>query len=137
LPALSSLTVRVLAAVIREDGRHLVCLRPVHKRHGGLWEFPGGKVESGESDFSALSRELREELDVELVQVGRELFAVHDEGSPFLIAFIEATIDGTPACHEHSAHRWAPVAELVELPLAPSDRRFVEHVLSLEGQQNA
>jgi 8-oxo-dGTP pyrophosphatase MutT (NUDIX family) len=130
-------SIRVLAAVVRDGERHLVCLRPAHKRHGGLWEFPGGKVESGESDFSALSRELREELDVELVQVGRELFAVHDEGSPFLIAFIEATIDGTPACHEHSAHRWAPMAKLVELPLAPSDRLFVEHVLSLEDQRNA
>ena len=56
---------RVLATVIRRDGRLLVCQRPSHKRHGGLWEFPGGKVEPGESDLAASRRELAEELGVE------------------------------------------------------------------------
>jgi 8-oxo-dGTP pyrophosphatase MutT (NUDIX family) len=48
----------VVAAVIERDGRLLVCQRPAHKRHGGLWEFPGGKCDPGESDAEAARREL-------------------------------------------------------------------------------
>src|SRR5690606_20769929 len=63
-------TIRVLAAVIRRDGRWLVCRRPAHKRHGGLWEFPGGKLEPGESLLEAATRELEEELAVRVTGVG-------------------------------------------------------------------
>ncbi len=49
--------IRVLASVIERDHRLLVCRRPLHKRHGGLWEFPGGKVREGESDLEAARRE--------------------------------------------------------------------------------
>jgi len=62
--------IRVLASVIERDQKLLVCRRPVHKRHGGLWEFPGGKVQKGESDLEAARRELREELAVEVTGVG-------------------------------------------------------------------
>jgi mutator protein MutT len=126
LPAMPADTIRVIAAVISDADRLLVCQRPPHKRHGGLWEFPGGKCEPGESDFEAASRELREELGVEVISVGPELTAIHDPGSPFLIAFVPATMVGTPVCHEHTALRWGTLEELVDLALAPSDRRFVE-----------
>ena len=57
----------VAAAVIRgTDGRILLAQRPAHKHQGGLWEFPGGKVEAGESVLSALARELREELGIQV-----------------------------------------------------------------------
>jgi 8-oxo-dGTP diphosphatase len=52
--------VRVLAAVVRRGDRYLVARRPAHKRHGGMWEFPGGKVEDGESTDQALQREVEE-----------------------------------------------------------------------------
>jgi len=129
----SDSTVRVLAAVIQNDGRFLVCRRPLHKRHGGLWEFPGGKLEPAESDLDAARRELREELDVGVTAVGRELFAVHDAGSPFLIAFIEVGIQGTPACREHIELRWCAPRELNALALAPSDRLFVDRALPSEA----
>lgn len=59
--------VEVVAGVIyRHDGRILICLRPKHLDQGGLWEFPGGKREDGESRFDALTRELREELGIEI-----------------------------------------------------------------------
>lgn len=122
--------IRVLAAVIREGDRYLACQRPAHKRHGGLWEFPGGKVEKGESDLDGMRRELREELGVEVVDLGRELFAIHDADSPFLIVFKETTIQGTPVCIEHIELRWGQMADLAQLPLAPSDRRFAERVLA-------
>jgi mutator protein MutT len=61
---------RVVAAVIQRNDQYLLCQRPAHKRHGGLWEFPGGKVHDGETDFDAISRELTEELEVGVVRVG-------------------------------------------------------------------
>lgn len=91
-----------------------------------MWEFPGGKLEPGEDDAAAARRELHEELGVEVTSVGRELLAAHDAGSPYLIAFVEVTIKGEPACLEHSALAWATVEELQTYALAPSDRRFVE-----------
>ena len=112
--------------MIRRDGRFLVCRRPAHKRHGGLWEFPGGKIESGESLLDAARREMREELDIEAVGVGRTLAALRDPGSPFLIEFVEVeTPDGVaPRALEHDELRWATAAELAGLDLAPSDRAF-------------
>ena len=117
---------RVLAAVIRRGSTFLVCERPAHKRHGGLWEFPGGKQEPGENDEHSIRRELHEELGVDVTAVGEEEFAIGDPGSPFLIAFVPAGIAGEPTAHEHSALRWATLDELEAMPLAPSDRRYVE-----------
>ena len=122
--------VRVIAAVISRGDELLVCQRPLTKRHGGLWEFPGGKCEPGETDADAARRELREELGVDVIEVGREELAIADPGSEFLIAFLPIRITGDPVCHEHIALRWGTTEELAHLPLAPSDRRFVEHRLS-------
>lgn len=121
--------IRVLAAVIADGDRFLVCRRPLSKRHGGLWEFPGGKLEAGESDLDAARRELREELDVGVASLGRELFTVHDPGSPYLIAFVEVAIEGTPKCLEHQELRWCQRGEFAEISFAPSDRRFALTVL--------
>lgn len=120
---------RVVAAVIRRVDRLLVCQRPAHKRHGGLWEFPGGKCEPGERDADAVRRELREELGVVAATVGDAELEIADEGSPFVIVFVPTSIDGEPVCHEHTAHRWATLAELRTMKLAPSDRRYVETTL--------
>lgn len=120
--------IRVVAAVIRRGDTLLVCQRPLHKRHGGLWEFPGGKCEQDESDADAIRRELVEELDVEPVSVGEPEFEIADPDSPFLIVFIPVRIEAEPRAIEHSELAWASVAELLAMPLAPSDRRFVERL---------
>ena len=125
---------RVVAAVISRHAGLLVCRRPLHKRHGGLWEFPGGKCEPGETDVSTLRRELREELAVDVKQVGHEEFSVHDDGSDYLIVFRPVTIEGEPQCHEHVELTWRPAIELLQLPLAPSDRKFVQSLLLRDGQ---
>src|SRR3954467_5139991 len=91
----------VLAAVIERDGKYLVCQRPPHKRHGSLWEFPGGKVEAGETHFEAARRELAEELDVDVLTVSSVIFSIADPGSDFLIEFAPTTIHGSPRCLEH------------------------------------
>jgi mutator protein MutT len=122
--------VRVIAAVVHRGDAMLVCRRPPHKRHGGLWEFPGGKVEPGETDDEAVRRELREELDVEGRATGAAEHEIHDEGSPFLIAFVPVEIEGEPVCHEHTALAWGRPEALAAMALAPSDRRYVEWVLA-------
>lgn len=122
----------VLAAVITNEDRYLVCRRPPGKRHGGLWEFPGGKIEPGESLLEAANRELTEELNVTAVSVAEPIYSVHDEGSPFLINFVPSEIVGVPTCLEHTDVRWASLDEVQQLNLAPSDRRFVDFLLDRE-----
>src|SRR5438105_2333543 len=120
------MAIRVIAAVIERDGNLLVCQRPPHKRHGGLSEFPGGKLELGEDDAAAARRELREELGLDLERIDAPELEVADPDSQFLIAFVPVQANGTPTCHEHSALAWRNVEELGQLALAPADRRYVE-----------
>lgn len=118
-------TVRVLAAVVCREERFLLCRRPLEKRHGGLWEFPGGKMDPGEDEPTAVARELREELDVEVVRVGPVEWRTRDAGSPFVIEFVPVTIRGEPRCIEHMELAWVTASGSRELPLAPADRRYL------------
>ena len=115
-----------MAAVIRRHDRYLVCQRPARKQHGGLWEFAGGKCERGESDREAIMRELHEELGVTATRVDAPVFVAHDPGGEYEIAFVPVEIAGEPFAHEHTALGWFTRAELVSLPLAPSDAAFVQ-----------
>jgi mutator protein MutT len=102
----------------------------LHKRHGGLWEFPGGKTEPGESDEKAAERELREELGVSLEEAAPAAFEMADPDSPYVIVFVPVEIRGEPTCTEHVEMTWRAPKDLLELPLAPSDRAFVEFLLN-------
>ena len=124
---------RVLASVIRREGRLLVGRRPLHKRHGGLWEFPGGKVEPGESDREAVGRELREELGVDVTRVGPVAFSAPDPTSGFVIEFLPVEIRGEPMGLEHLALAWVEDENLLDLALAPSDRAFAEFLRDSRG----
>ena len=121
--------VEVLAAVVRRGHRYLVGRRPLHKRHGDNWEFPGGKTEGGEALEDAVVREFREELDLTVVRVGEVLDEVRDPGSPYLVRFVEVEVEGEPRALEHAELRWATPLELVSMALAPADRTFVERML--------
>jgi 8-oxo-dGTP diphosphatase len=117
------------AALLRDvEGRRCVLAsrRTEPPRLAGLWEFPGGKVEPGESDEQALVRELREELQVS-VQVGERL------GPDLLIGetavlrvYLCTLLTGEPALVDHDAHRWLAAAELLEVPWIPVDLPLVE-----------
>jgi len=122
--------IRVLAAVIRRGGRCLLCQRPAHKRHGGLWEFPGGKLEPGETLLHAAARELREELGVETNGAGDVVYRIRDPGSVFVIEFVPVSVRGEPQALEHEALAWLTLGEAAALPLAPSDRSFVAWCLA-------
>jgi 8-oxo-dGTP diphosphatase len=123
----------VLAAVIVREERYLICQRPLHKRHGGLWEFPGGKLEDGESWLEAAARELEEELALQVTSVEKPLLAIHDAGSPFNIVFVPVVTTGEPRPLEHDALEWVAANELLDLNLAPSDRRFAEWLVGRRG----
>ena len=117
--------------------RYLVCQRPTHKRHGGLWEFPGGKLEPNETIVDAAHRELREELGVYAVEIHDPALSVCDPGSAFVIHFTPVVIDGEPQCLEHVALQWLTLSELLDIPLAPSDRAFVDFLRSrVDGDQH-
>ena len=116
----------VIAAVIEDGGRWLVGRRPEGKRHGGLWEFPGGKVHEGEPVLDAARRELEEELSLRATAVDQTLFTVRDGDSPFVIDFVEVSVTGVATAHEHSEIMWASLSELEALALAPADGAFVK-----------
>ena len=124
---------RVIAAVIERDGRFLIAQRAAHKRHGGLWEVPGGKIEHGETALDAARRELREELSLEVREVGAPLSVVADPGSHFDIEFVPVVVAGDPTCDEHAALAWVRAGDLRSYALAPSDEQFALVLASLKG----
>jgi 8-oxo-dGTP pyrophosphatase MutT (NUDIX family) len=95
-----------------------------------MWEFPGGKLLTGESLFDGARRELGEELDLAVRAVGEERFVARDPASPFEIHFVDVEVQGDPAPTEHSEIGWFSPAELARLPLAPADLSFVREGLA-------
>jgi 8-oxo-dGTP diphosphatase len=117
-------SVRVVAAVIRRDGRTLISLRHPGGPRGGKWEFPGGKVEVGESEQDALVREIREELGCE-VQVGA-LIARHRHAYPDLtveLAFYscELPADVVPKPLDMARLEWADPGSLTQYDFCEAD----------------
>lgn len=118
--------VPVVAAVIADGhGRFLLARRPPHKALGLKWEFPGGKLERGETPETALARELREELGIEVAAIEALPRFRHDYGFvvidmiPLLCRL--APSSPAPHPHEHVALAWANLAELDTYDLAPAD----------------
>lgn len=113
----------VTAAIIRRGEEILVTLRPEGKRHAGLWEFPGGKIEGTETPEAALQREIAEELG--LTVVVRALFDVvhycYDWGAVLILAY-ECLPSSTSVQNLQVAeHRWVTAAGLDQLPFLPAD----------------
>ena len=118
----------VIAAVVERDGFYLLCRRALQKRHGGYWEFPGGKLEKGESLLDAAKRELLEELDLTVTAIGQLRFSVLDEASGFQINFVDVIAAGEPKLIEHIELGWYSKDKILDLDLAPSDRAFAEQL---------
>ena len=120
--------ITVVAAVIwDEEDRVLLTKRPEDRHMGGLWEFPGGKINDGEAPGEALVRELDEELGIG-VEVQRPLtFAVHEEpGLRILLLFYGARIArGEPHGHEGQAVEWVAVKDLPLFPTPPADAELI------------
>ena len=120
------------AALLRDDPRAVLASRRTEPpRLAGLWEFPGGKVEAGESDEQALVRELREELQVEVV-VGERLGGdVLIGDTAVLRVYCARIVAGEPALIDHDAHRWLTADELQDVPWIPVDLPLVEQLRAL------
>lgn len=123
----------VVCGIIRNpDGKILACRRGFERHLGGLWEFPGGKVDAGETAEAALARELHEELGI-TVRVGKPLAATVEwtDGavSIRLRGFFCEIIEGAPHAHEHEEIRWCESSELPNLDWAEADLPLVEELL--------
>jgi len=119
----------VAAALVDRDGRLLVQQRPEGLSMAGLWEFPGGKVEPGETPEQALIRELAEELgiDVEQACLAPACFASDMLGDRYLLLLLYVCRKwrGTPVAHHASALRWVRPVELHGLAMPPADKPLI------------
>ena len=118
----------VVAALIWDQDKFMICQRPAHKARGLLWEFVGGKVEPGETKEQALARECREELAV-TVAVGSEFASEVYEYPDLTIRltlFNAAIVEGEPQKLEHNDIRWITADEIPNYKFCPADRKFLE-----------
>ena len=128
----------VAGALQRDDGRWLMHQRPLNKHHGGLWEFPGGKVEVHENSKEALSRELREELAIEvdrksLMRAGfAEEECVGDSARIVILLYRSRKWGGEPHAVEGEAIGWFTPEEIAELSKPPLDCELAEQLFLKE-----
>lgn len=123
----------VVAALIWDQDRFLICQRPPHKARGMLWEFVGGKVDPGETKEEALIRECQEELGITLAvgDVFMEVLHAYPDLTVRLTLFNATIAAGTPQLKEHVDIRWITVAEIPQYEFCPADEEILQ---KLQGQ---
>jgi 8-oxo-dGTP diphosphatase len=123
-------TTEVVAALIWDGGRFLICQRAEHKARGLLWEFPGGKVESGETGEQALARECREELAVSVSVKAPYMDVLYNypDLRVHLTLFEASILRGRLRKREHQEMRWVTPQEAGAFAFCPADRAFVERL---------
>ena len=127
--------VDVVAALIRDGERFLICKRPAHKARALMWEFPGGKVEAGESPRDALIRECMEELDITLDVKGLFMQVTHEYPDILIrLSLYEAVIaSGELRSKEHEALCWILPREIPDYEFCPADVEII-HRIRREGR---
>ena len=124
----------VVAALIWEGDKFMICQRPAHKARGLLWEFVGGKVEPGETKEQALVRECREELDITVST--RDIFmkVIHEypDITVKLTLFNAAIAEGTPKLLEHNDIRWITISQIAEYDFCPADKEILERLTAIK-----
>jgi len=121
--------IEVVAAVVVRNGAVLLCQREQGPHLPLLWEFPGGKIDPGETPRQALARELREELDVDAT-IGEQIAEVehHYPEKSVRIRFFHAMISGEPRAVIHRQLRWIERAALPDYDVQPANRTVVQMV---------
>ena len=123
--------INVTAAILRRQNEILIARRPIGDQLEKKWEFPGGKVEDGETPEKCLSRELQEELDIETA-VGAHLISNehhYDHCSICLMAYEVVLVNGTPAPGFHDKIKWVAIENLDNYDFAPADLPIVSFLL--------
>ena len=123
----------VVAALIWQGDKFMICQRPAHKARGLLWEFVGGKVELGETKEQALMRECKEELDI-LLSVGDVFMDVVHEYPDLTVhlTLFNATIaEGEPQKLEHNDIRWILPSEIPNYEFCPADEAILDKIKDL------
>ena len=119
-------------ALVDTDGRVLVCQRPEGKALAGLWEFPGGKLEPGETPEACLIRELKEELAISVTAacLAPFVFASHGyDGFHLLMPlYLCRRWEGVVQALEHPQIRWVRPSQMAELPMPPADAPLVAYL---------
>ena len=130
-----NITLVVACALVDADRRVLIAQRPQGKQLAGLWEFPGGKIEPGETPEAALIRELREELDIETQQacLAPLSFVSHtyDDWHLMMPLYVCRKWQGTPLAREHSQLKWVRPQMLREYPMPPADEPLIAPLCDL------
>ena len=125
----ANITLVVACALVDSDGRVLVAERPVDKNMAGLWEFPGGKVETGETPESALIRELKEELSIDVTAacLAPLSFASHayDDFHLLMPLYVCRKWDGQIAPLEGQNTQWLRPRDLFNLPMPQADKPLI------------
>lgn len=128
----AKLVLVVACALVDVDGRVLICQRPPGKQLAGLWEFPGGKVEAGESPEAALIRELDEELGIQVAKacLAPFVFASHGYDSFHLLMplYLCRRWEGVVQQREHSGLAWVKPAQMADYPMPPADEPLVAYL---------
>lgn len=121
----------VVAALIWDGDRFMICQRPAHKARGLLWEFVGGKVEAGETGEQALVRECREEIDVELSvgDVFMEVLHEYPDLTVHLTLYNASIAQGTPRKLEHNDIRWITPDEIPDYDFCPADVEILAAII--------
>lgn len=124
--------VEVVAALIWDKEKFMICQRPAHKARGLLWEFVGGKVEAGEAKEQALIRECQEELAITLSVGNVFMDVVHEypDINVHLTLFNATIAEGVPQKLEHNDIRWIEVGEIANYEFCPADTEILERLAS-------
>lgn len=122
----------VVAALLQQGNRFLICQRPDDKAQPLLWEFAGGKVEPGEGHEAALRRECREELgvDIEVGEIFEDVLHVYSDMTVHLTLYEAKIVAGAPRRLAHKDLRWITPAEISAYSFCPADRTFLEKILA-------
>lgn len=132
--------ISVAAGIIWRDDLLLCCLRPEGKPQAGFWEFPGGKLERGETEIRALCRELAEELRIHVTRVIPWRKVVHEypeRGIRVHLSFFHVTdFEGLPVPQEGQKLRWVSVSQARLLNFLPADKGLVRELVKPGTQRN-
>lgn len=117
----------VVAALIRDNDKFMICQRPANKARGLLWEFVGGKVEPGETKGQALVRECREELAITVAptEVFTEVDHIYPDITIHLTLFNCTISDGVPQLLEHIDLKWITPDEIPQYEFCPADKEIL------------